>query len=247
MDLQKVINSPFMFIITAIPVFYVLVQAFLFYKAARKRGKEIGMDDKGMNKIVRGTAIFSIMPAVPILLFLIILAPGLGLFFPWLRLSVIGSGVYENLIAQTIGTGMGYPGLQGLSSEAYLIIMVTMTLAIMAGPILTVVALKPIISKIDQIESQEGGFGPELVPSVFIGLLVAIALPSLLPKNVVVDEVTKLQIPWVAIVTFISSALMVIGLGKLSEKTQNSTIKEFSFPVSILLGMVVAIIFSAIM
>ena len=42
-------------------------------------------------KVVKSSALFSVVPSLPIIISYMILMPVLGKFFAWLRLSVIGS------------------------------------------------------------------------------------------------------------------------------------------------------------
>ena len=94
-----VANSPVMFIFCALAILVVLVQAVIFFRTAWKRALEMGFTKGELMKVVKSSAIFSIVPSLPIIISYMILLPALGKFFPWLRLSVIGSATYETLAA----------------------------------------------------------------------------------------------------------------------------------------------------
>ena len=62
-----------------------------------KRSKELGMDQKKIRKTIQTAAIFTIAPAVAIVVSVAVLSKKLGLPLPWLRLSVVGSMSYQFL------------------------------------------------------------------------------------------------------------------------------------------------------
>ena len=55
----------------------------------------------------RSSAIFSIIPSLPIIVSYLLLVPALGRYFPWLRLSVVGSAVYETMVANMAAEAFG--------------------------------------------------------------------------------------------------------------------------------------------
>lgn len=79
-------NSPLMFVLCSIVILFVVVQAVLFMRRAWKHGTEIGLDKGIMKSTVTGSALFSIVPSIPILIILVMLMSVLGNYFPWLRL-----------------------------------------------------------------------------------------------------------------------------------------------------------------
>ena len=84
-------NHPILFVLAGILVAVVLAQSVYFLVKAVKRSKAIGMDQKKIKKTIRTAAIFTIAPAVSIVISVIALSKSLGLPLPWLRLSVVGS------------------------------------------------------------------------------------------------------------------------------------------------------------
>ncbi|NLD18615.1 MAG: DUF5058 family protein [Tissierellia bacterium] len=74
-DHLLVANSPLMLILCATVIVYVCVQSILFMKRAWNRGQEIGMEDKVMKSTILSSALFSIIPSIPILIILLMLMP----------------------------------------------------------------------------------------------------------------------------------------------------------------------------
>ena len=64
------------------------------------------MDTRVLKKTVGSSAVFTVAPAVAILLGVIALSRALGFPLPWLRLSVIGALTYETTAAAITPTKM---------------------------------------------------------------------------------------------------------------------------------------------
>ena len=101
------INHPILFILVGILVAAVLGQSVYFLVKALRRAKAIGMDMSKIRKTIKTAAVFTIAPAVSIVISVIALAKSLGLPLPWLRLSVVGSLSYETIAAGNAVSAMG--------------------------------------------------------------------------------------------------------------------------------------------
>ena len=95
------VNTPILFVLVGIIVAFVLAQSAFFLWRAVKRAKEIGLPQETIRKTISAAAIFTIAPAVAILVGVISLSKSLGVALPWLRLSVVGSLTYETVAAGT--------------------------------------------------------------------------------------------------------------------------------------------------
>ena len=62
------INHPILFVIVGIIVAIVLAQSVFFLIKAWKHGREIGMDQKKLKKIATTAAVFTVAPAVAIVI-----------------------------------------------------------------------------------------------------------------------------------------------------------------------------------
>ena len=101
------VNHPILFILAGLAVLVVLAQSVFFLVKAWRHAKKIGMDMKKLKKIAISAAIFTIAPAVAIVVSVIALAKDLGIALPWLRLSVVGSLSYETIAAANAESAMG--------------------------------------------------------------------------------------------------------------------------------------------
>ena len=87
-------NSPVLYLIVGIILAVVLAQAVFFLVRAYRRGVKIGMSKEVLTKTMVRAGVFTIAPAVAILVGIVALSQKLGIPLPWLRLSVIGSFSY---------------------------------------------------------------------------------------------------------------------------------------------------------
>ena len=102
------VNHPILFMLVGGIILVVLAQSFYFLLKAMRQAKKIGMSNKIVRKTIITSAVFTIAPAVSIVIAILSLSQSLGLALPWLRLSVIGSLSYEAIAAQNAASGMGY-------------------------------------------------------------------------------------------------------------------------------------------
>ena len=129
------VNHPVLYCLAGLLIAVVLAQSVYFLLKAMRRSKELGMDQTKIRKTIKTAAIFTIAPAVAIVISVMTLSKKLGLPLPWLRLSVVGSMSYETIAANNALSAMG----QSLGSEVplnaqqYVNILLVMTISIMVG------------------------------------------------------------------------------------------------------------------
>ena len=80
------VNSPILFVLAGIIILAVLLQSVFFLVRAVRRSKEIGMDQQKLRKTMITAGVFTIAPAVAIVISVITLSKDLGLPLPWLCL-----------------------------------------------------------------------------------------------------------------------------------------------------------------
>ncbi|MBP7478834.1 MAG: DUF5058 family protein [Spirochaetaceae bacterium] len=125
-------DSPFIYGLAFIVIAFILAQSLFFIIHAVKRAKAIGMDKSIVLRTIGSTALFTIAPAVSILLGVITLAKFLGLPLPWIRLSVIGAITYELPAATSTAQAMGISLSETITkAENYSAIVWVMTLGIL--------------------------------------------------------------------------------------------------------------------
>ena len=109
-------NHGYLYLWGGIILLVILIQALLFIRLVWKEGKRIGLSAQRMLQGLRAGMMAAIIPSLSIVIALIAMAGALGIPFPWIRLSVIGSAPYELLAA---GIGAKSMGIETLGGEGY--------------------------------------------------------------------------------------------------------------------------------
>ncbi|WP_313151662.1 DUF5058 family protein [Lacrimispora sp.] len=239
-------NGGVVFLLCAVVIAYVLAQAVIFMRKAWARGLELGMEKKSIKKVMINSCVVSILPSLPILIILLLLMPSLGRYFPWLRLSVIGSGVYENMAADVTAKAFGLEGIADnrFSLEIFVSAMWVMTIGIIWGPLYTAFGSKLIQKGIKVLKGKQEKRFQAIFASMFIALLCVFSGPYLsTPFRVGTTGAIGLVPLLVVITSMAISWLLDIA----AKKSNIKALSEFCFPISLVLGMVSAIIFSQIL
>lgn len=238
-------NSGLLGVLCTIVIVFVFIQAIVFIRKAWNRGIEIGLDKTKMKKVLTNSAVFSIMPSLPILTFLLMLMPYLGRFFPWLRLSVIGSGSYENLVANMTAQIFGLDSVSdpGMNLTIFLAILWSMTLGILLEPILTLFGSKFIQKGLGMMKGKNQQLMNVVMTCLMVSLFLILGAPYITSfRNIPAVGATAV----IPLVVLITSALATLLLNKLAAATGKSIFREFSFPLSLVFGMVTAIALNGI-
>jgi len=113
MNYLSIANGIGMWIVCSLTILVVVIQAIRLTMIAFRAGEQIGLSRKDMFLALRTGMISALIPSIAVLVALLVLIPRLGIPFPWMRLSVIGSVIYELLGAGIAATEMGLEGISG--------------------------------------------------------------------------------------------------------------------------------------
>ena len=177
----QIANSATMAILCGITIPIVLLQPILFITVAFKRGKELGMTDTEMKESARSSAIFSIIPSLPIIVSYLLLVPSLGRYFPWLRLSVVGSATYETMVANMAANAFGLESISvaDIPVEVFVCILFVVTIGILGGNIFNVFFLKAYDKKVESLKQGNANLVPMITTAMFLGMYGTMASPYL--------------------------------------------------------------------
>ena len=257
------VNHPILYLLAGLLVAVVLGQSVYFLLKAWKRSKELGMDQKKIAKTIKTAAIFTIAPAVAIVISIITLSKKLGLPMPWLRLSVIGSMSYETIAANNALSAMGQSlgSATPLTAQQYVNILLVMTISIMLGIWLVPAIGKKLQNGMASLGKRDAAWADIFQNSLFIGMISAFLgfvfcnvymlwtpearyLTETVVENGV--EVEK-QVPvsatygLVPVCTMAVSALTMVICGLLMRKPKLKWLGEYALPISLIAGMAAAI------
>ncbi len=231
-DYLSIANSPVMFIVCGIVIIYVLAQSLFFMHRAWKRGKDIGLDTKVMKSTVSGSALFSIVPSIPILIILVMLMSVLGNYFPWLRLSVIGSSSYENVAANIAARSFGLLSYtdEGYNTSIFISTMWAMSICILYEPLLIMLGQKSLDKGMATLKVRKPILYSLLIDGIFIAMMGWFCAPYMTYWTEKPEQILSLA----ALITGGTAALILNWLG---EKTKKHILTEMSFPGGMLIGM----------
>lgn len=266
------VNSPILYVLAGIIIFVVIGQSVFFLVKAVKRGKEIGMDMTKIKHTMRTAAIFTIAPAVSIVISVIALSKDLGIPLPWLRLSVVGSLSYETVAAGNAESAMGLTlgQVSGLTAQQYVTIALVMTISILVGIWLVPLLGKRIQNGMISIENKNRKWANILSNSMFIGMISAflgyvfcdfsrlwkgnaeglVQVTESAIENGVKTEVVKTYTNTsglIPVFVMIVAAVTMILCGLIMKKTNWKWISDYALPISLIVGMISAIPITALL
>ena len=245
------VNHPILFVLTGILVAVVLGQSVYFLIKALRRSREIGMDQTKIKKTIQTAAVFTIAPAVSIVISVIALSKSLGLPLPWLRLSVVGSLSYEAIAAENAVSAMGLSlgKITSLTAQQFVNITLVMTISILVGIWLVPVIGRKLLSGMSNLGAKDAKWADIFQNAMFIGMISAFL-------GYVFCDISRLWAPvegysatsgLVPVCTMGASAVVMIILGLLMRKPKLKWLGDYALPISLVLGMLAAIPITAVL
>ena len=238
------VNHPVLYLLAGILIVVVLAQSVFFLIKALRRSKEIGMDQAKIKKTIKTAALFTIAPAVSIVISVITLSKSLGIPLPWLRLSVVGSLSYEAIAASNAVSAMGLElgKISSLTAQQYVNIALVMTLSIMVGIWLVPVIGKKLLRGMTVLENRDARWADIFQNAMFIGMISAFL-------GYVFCDFSRLWTPGdyaatsglVPVCVMVVSAAIMVVCGLLMKKFKWSWVNDYALPISLVLGMASAI------
>ena len=239
------VNHPILYLLTGILVAVVLGQSVYFLIKALRRSRKIGMDQAKIRKTIRTAAIFTIAPAVSIVISVITLSKSLGIPLPWLRLSVVGSLSYEAIAASNAVSAMGLElgKISSLTAQQFVNITLVMTISILVGIWLVPAIGKKLLGGMSNLEAKDKKWSEIFQNAMFIGMISAFV-------GYVFCDIARLWAPvegfsptsgLIPVCVMAVSALVMIVLGLLMRKPKLKWLGDYALPISLVLGMISAI------
>lgn len=229
-------NDTILFVLAGAIILFVIAQSVFFLVRAWRRGKELGIEAGKMKKIVISTTIFTLAPAVAILLGIITLSKFLGLPLPWLRLSVIGAITYELPAATSTANALGVSLSETIMDpKVYTAIAWVMTLGIFPGLIWVPLFIKKIQGGLGKIKDKDSKWGDLLMNAMFLGMISAFL-------GMVFCDIRSGLTGWIPIFVLLFSALLTAICGILIKKCNWKWLENYVLPISMIGAMIFAII-----
>lgn len=228
-------NSSFLYMIAAAVIVFVLVQSVFFLVRAYRRGKQIGIEPAKLRKTVVSTAVFTIAPAVSILIGIVTLSKFLGIPLPWVRMSVIGALTYEMPAATGTANALGISLSEMITDpKVYSAIAWVMTLGIMPSIILPPILMKKIRGGMLKLRNKDSKWGDLVMTSLFLGMISAFL-------GMVFSDVRSGFSGWVPVFVMLVSAAIMGVCGILIRKCHMKWLETYAMAISMVGAMAFAV------
>lgn len=205
----------------------VLVQAIIFLKESYQAGKKMGIEENKLKSAIKSSAITSIGPSVVILSGMLSLLITVGAPMAWMRLSLIGSVMFESIAA---GIGTSTVGVQ-LGVDKLTPVALTMAVwTMILGSIGWIIFATFSSSRMDKVQQKISGGDPKKL--MFISVSAIIGVFSALSSQ----HLIKLNKHALACVLggIIMGVLIIIG-----DKKNIKWLKEWNLTIAILGAMAI--------
>ncbi|WP_034420537.1 DUF5058 family protein [Thermanaerosceptrum fracticalcis] len=229
-EILKIANEFGVWIIAALVVSVVAIQAILYTRLAYSTAEKLGMKKEKCNIAFRTGLVTAIGPVIAIFIVMVGMMSVIGGPMSWLRLSIIGAAPTELTAARV---GAEALGVEFGSKNYNLLALATSwwTMAVNGIGWLLLVGL--FSHKLESLREKIGGGDPR-----WLGLLSGAAMLGVfgyLNSADVVQGGGKL-------IAVVAGALSMVVMVKVTQKYPK--LKEFSLGIAMLVGMFSAIIFS---
>ena len=210
------------------PLLWVVVQSLIFAIKSCKVGKTMGITDKQIKSAVKSSAISAIGPSMTIFAGMVSLIVTMGGPIAWMRLSFIGSVIFESMSAgfgtDALGITLGSPEMTKL---AFTNAVWTMILGSLGWIIFTLL----FGHKLDKITNVISSGKKSFIPIISLGAM----LGSFAYLNA--DRVLRFDNGTIACIS--GMAIMVI-LCMLEKKKNIKWLREWGLTISMFSGMIIA-------
>ncbi|WP_227763903.1 DUF5058 family protein [Zhaonella formicivorans] len=231
MDYLKIANSAPMWMAAALAIILVLFQAVIFAKKSYETGKRIGLTEDQMKSAMKSSLITSIGPSFVILTGLLSLLVTVGGPMAWMRLSFIGSVMFE-LMAAGFGTEAAgvKMGIDQMTNVAFANAVWTMIL----GSIGWIIFATLTADKMDKVQAKIAKGDQGLIKAISIAAMLG-SFGSLVSGHLA--AVNKNTVAALA-----GGAIMLV-LSPLADKKKIKWLKEWALAIALFGGMLVALAF----
>lgn len=235
-------NEWLIYVLGGIIAAVIFVMSAVFLVKALKRAKAIGMSSEKVKKTITASAVFSIVPSIPIVIGIGIMMQYLGLAIPWIRLTVIGALQYEITAMYAVG----------VTSTATTTLMATavavMTIAILAGPLFNALFYKKYQNKLMDLQTKNAKKMDTITGALLSGMLAGIITAIVVGGAFMVGSPTTdnsgiTTYGEITLITLAASVVIMGICGVILVVFKQKWIESYALPLTILGAMAVAYLF----
>lgn len=242
-DVNQIMNGMPMWVACGIPVVFVIFQAVLFLRNSLKATKEVGITPEQTKKAIKSSIITSIGPSIVVLSGMLSLLVTMGGTIGWMRLSMIGSVMFEGIAAgmgtQAVGVTLG---TDPMTLEAFTVALWTMILCSIGWALFATFSA----NKMDKIQNKiSGGSSKKLIQiasCAIIGVFSAMSAQHLAkPLSGLAQKADSAVIAANGKNAFacILGAVIMFVLNTIATKKDIKWLKEWALTITIVVAMII--------
>jgi hypothetical protein len=239
MSFFDVANHWLIYVMVIAGIAFVAAFAVISMRKSWKRALEKGYSTEKLMSIVKLSVSATLVPSIAVVIGLFSLVALIGIPWPWWRLSVVGSLVYETMAADSAikAAGLDMTRLAEATARDFVLVMFVMSIGIMGG-----MFVSPFITKSIHLGSMKMKKGDKrwaaLGGSVFFLVILAVF-------------VVPIFLNWktaglVQMLTFLVSAAITVLLNRLATG-KRAFLKSFILATSLILAMASSVLWNAIL
>lgn len=236
-------SYPIIYVLGAVIAATIIAMSVFFIIKSLKRAKAIGMDKGKIKKAITSSAIFSIVPSIPIVVGIGIMMSGLGLAIPWIRLTVIGALQYELIAYDQANAALAGTGVSQEIIVATAVVV--MTLSILSGPIFNAIFYKKYQGKLASLQEKNSRLTNTITGALLGGLLAGM-LSSLVVSgafsvgNPTTDNANITTYGEITLITLAASVVIMGICGVIIKLGKQKWLENYALPITILGALGVA-------
>lgn len=244
-------ESTFMYAVGLAVVVFVVAQSLFFAIKSWKHAKELGITVEKLKNTVISSILFTIAPAISILVTVVALAGALGMVLPWIRLSVIGNLAYETVAAestlQVLGSSLAkeITDMKQFSAVAWV-----MTIGSVFPLVLLPFVCKKLQSKIGNVvnKSEKSKKWADLMAAAaFIGIISAFIARAINGVSTGEGKVITDSAGFMSIAVLVCAMVFMLLLNWLCSRLKLTKLEPFAMPLAMFAAMGMAMLFAAVL
>ena len=226
------------YVLGAIIAAIIIAMSVVFLVKAARRAKAIGMDKKIVTETIKNSALFSIIPSIPIVIGIGIMMQFLGLAIPWIRLSVIGALQYEILAMDQAGV------TTATDNTAIATACVVMTISIIFNAIFYKKYQNKLLELQEKNERKMNAITGALLGGMLAGIMSAIIMGGFFGINAPVTDASGITTYGEITLITLAASVILMGLcGVILLVFKQKWIESYALPISILGSLAIAFAF----
>jgi hypothetical protein len=215
----------------------IIAMSLYFLIKSLNRAKEIGMSKEKIKSAIKSSAVFSIVPSIPIVIGVGIMMSFLGLAIPWIRLTVIGALQYELIAMDQINITTAAVITEKMVATALTI----MTVSIISGPLFNAIFYKKFRYKLLDLEKKNKKLLDTVTGSLLGGILAGLAsyivVAAFFGGKGESGGVTSSANGYITLITLLISAALMALCGVIIKAFKQKWLENYALPFTILISM----------